>query len=354
MAHKPRRAEGSNLAFLDIMSCGLGAVILVFMLVKQNVAEAPAEIDNLRNDISSLELARDEAQLQLDALRESLKRENIDISSMRQNLAAKRADLSTKSNDIESAANTLEELKKNITNIKVPKKQDQVESEQVNEEEYLLGLKVEGNKIAILVDVSASMTNEKLIDIIRIKNGSDKDKVSAAKWQRTKRVVEWLLARLPKSSDFIVIAYNSDAKQLGGSGWMQASQKNNINSVINASNTLVPEGPTNLQKGLDKVKRFSPTNLYVITDGLPTKGESSFTSLNPFSDCSSLTGRGKTISGECRKRLFIQTIKESGSMSAKVNVVLLPLEGDPEATFHYWLWADSQQGIVISPASNWP
>ncbi|RLA22020.1 MAG: VWA domain-containing protein, partial [Gammaproteobacteria bacterium] len=31
-----RKTEGFNLAFLDIMSCGLGAIILVFMLVKYN------------------------------------------------------------------------------------------------------------------------------------------------------------------------------------------------------------------------------------------------------------------------------------------------------------------------------
>jgi len=44
-----------------------------------------------------------------------------------------------------------------------------------------LGLKVEGQKIAILVDNSASMTNEKLIDIIKTKHSSKKDKQQAKK-----------------------------------------------------------------------------------------------------------------------------------------------------------------------------
>lgn len=354
MARKPRQAEVSSLAFLDIMSCGLGAVILVFMLVKQQVAEAPAEIDNLKKDISTLEQARDESQQRLDEIRKTLAKENTNIATMRAKIVAKRVDLSDKNARLLTASADLESLKKNITKIKVPKKQDIIESKQVNEEEYLLGLKIEGRKIAILVDVSASMTNEKLIDIIRTKSSSDKTKVNAPKWVRTRRVLEWMLARTPKASDVVVVAFSDHAKQLGGSGWMKASNVGNIKSILNDANATVPKGSTNLQKGLDTVKKFSPTNLYVITDGLPTKGESKFTSLNPFSSCSSLIGNAKTISGECRKRLFRQTIIESGRFNAQVDVLLLPIEGDPEAAYEYWAWASSQNGIMISPADNWP
>lgn len=353
MAHKPRRTEVSSLAFLDIMSCGLGAVILVFMLVKQNVADAPAEIDNLKKDIRILEQARDESQQRLDEISRSLAKENIDVATLRANLATKRADKYEKNTDLAKASTTLDTLKENITKIKVPQKEDLIKSSQINEEEYLLGLKVEGRKIVILVDTSASMTNEKLIDIIRTKSSSDKTKINAPKWLRTQRVLKWMLARLPKTSDIVVVGFNDSAKQLGGKGWMGANNVS-IKSILDEAATMVPQGPTNLQKGLDAIIKFSPTNLYVITDGLPTKGESRFTSLNPFSSCSSLIGGAKTISGECRKRLFRQTIIESGRLNAQVDVVLLPIEGDPEAAYEYWAWTSSQGGIMISPANNWP
>ncbi|KKM95910.1 hypothetical protein LCGC14_1183440 [marine sediment metagenome] len=335
------------------MSCGLGAVILVFMLVKQNIESSPSETDNLKKDISTLEQAKDEAQQGLEELKAQLKKENVDLSALSKSLNQQRSDLEAKSNQIQNAESALDKLKENITQIKVPKKEDLVETQQVNEQNYLLGLKMEGNKIAILVDVSASMTNEKLLDIIKTKSGPDKNKVSAAKWQRTKRVVSWLLARVPQNSQVMVIAFSEDAKQLGGSGWMQGSPAT-VSTILNGLNQVVPTGATNLQKGLKAANAFSPSNLYVITDGLPTKGESSYRSLNPFSGCSSLTGSGKTISGECRKRLFRQTIQESGLTQAKVNVVLLPLEGDPEAAYEYWAWTSSTDGLLISPASNWP
>jgi len=353
LAHKSRRAEVSSLAFLDIMSCGLGAVILVFMLVKHNVGDAPAEIDNLKKDISALQQARDESQQRLDQITASLEKENIDITKLRAQLAAKRADKNDQNTNLAKASVALDTLKDSITKIKVPKKQDLIETRPLNEEEYLLGLKIEGRKIVILVDVSASMTNEKLIDIITTKSSSDKAKVSAPKWIRTKRVLEWMLARLPKTSDIIVVAFNDNAKQLAGKGWMNVNSAN-IKAILSDANAMVPQGPTNLQKGLDAIKKLSASNVYVITDGLPTKGESRFTSLNPFSSCSSLTGSAKTISGECRKRLFRQTIIESGKLNAQVNVVLLPIEGDPEAAAEYWAWTSYQGGILISPASNWP
>ena len=47
---------------------------------------------------------------------------------------------------------------------------------QGGEEDYLLGLKVEGRRIAILIDRSASMTDERLIDIIRRKVRTDAEK----------------------------------------------------------------------------------------------------------------------------------------------------------------------------------
>lgn len=356
MAYRRKKAEGSSLAFLDIMSCGLGAVILVFMLVKQKIDESPVEIDNLEQDISQLEQAREEADATLEQIRSQLSSENARYQLLKQQLAEKQATLNAESQQMQRSESALEELKSSITSIEVPKQQaDLIESPRINEENYLLGLKVQGPKIAILVDVSASMTHEKLIDIIRTKNSSPQTRQNAEKWQRTRRVVEWLLARLPQDSEIVVVAFSEDAKVLGATkGWQSASASQTVSSIIADLNQMVPEGATNLQKGLNTINAFSPSNLYVVTDGLPTKGESQYRSLNPFSSCSSLTGNAQTISGECRVKLFQQTINESGKRGMQVDVIMLPLEGDPDAVNQYWVWAATTGGLLISPASNWP
>jgi hypothetical protein len=65
-----RRSEGFNLAFLDIMSCGLGAVVLVFMLVKHDAVRSASETEILAEEVQQLELTQAElgqtlAQLQV-------------------------------------------------------------------------------------------------------------------------------------------------------------------------------------------------------------------------------------------------------------------------------------------------
>ena len=49
MARRKRQTNTFNLSFLDIMSCGLGAVILMFLLVKKNSQEETIEQFNLDN-----------------------------------------------------------------------------------------------------------------------------------------------------------------------------------------------------------------------------------------------------------------------------------------------------------------
>ena len=87
---------------------------------------------------------------------------------------------------------------------------------------------------------------------------------------------------------------------------------------------------------------------------MPTTGESNYAHLNPFSGCSSLLGNSKSISGECRVKLFRQTIKDASLGGVKINIILLPIEGDPDAVNEYWSWAAGTGGLVISPAVNWP
>lgn len=348
-----KRTEGFNLAFLDIMACGLGAVILVFMLVKQNLESAPAEIDKLREDIAQLEQAQTQALQTLSEVRANLAEEQSRMQQKSQALDSQQSTLANQQAASVAAEKALAELKSSITEIEVPDRQDFVESEVVNEENYLLGLKVTGRKIGILLDMSASMTNEKLIDIIQTKSRSAGAKQTAAKWVRTKNVVNWLLARLPKDSEVVVIAFSEQAQSLGRGGLQKASSQT-AGAITQDLNALTPEGGTNLQKGLNSISQHSLDSLYLITDGLPTKGESQYRTLNPFSKCSSLTGNAQTISGECRVRLFQQTIRESSPQGTEVNVILLPLEGDPDAVNQYWVWAATTGGLMISPASNWP
>ena len=71
-----RRTETSTLAFLDVMACGLGAVILILVVLKQqappdtppqpepivSAEQAEADLDNLQNELATLLAAQDTAK----------------------------------------------------------------------------------------------------------------------------------------------------------------------------------------------------------------------------------------------------------------------------------------------------
>ena len=349
-----RKSEGFNLAFLDIMSCGLGAVVLVFMLVKHDVSNSSTETDLLTKDVQQLELQRDELQQTLEQLLNISQSKAENIAQLRARLTQLEQSLLQKKMSLVQTKEQLAALKNDIAKRPIAKKEDLLKDNRGGEEKYLMGLRVEGHRIAVLVDSSASMTDEKLIDIIKRKNSSAAVKKQGPKWLRTQKTVRWILARIPKTSQVAVISYNSSVKSLGKANWMKLDNPSTLTALYNEIDTIIPQGATNLQKGLQVVSGRNATDLYVITDGLPTAGESRYTSLNPFANCSSLLGKASTISGECRVKLFRQTIKETKLDRVKVNVILLPIEGDPDAINEYWRWAALSGGLVISPAVNWP
>ena len=349
-----RRSEGFNLAFLDIMSCGLGAIVLVFMLVKYNVSDSNAEINNLIEEAQSLESQQVELQQELDQLRNTSQSEAEKIADFKAKLAQIKQKLSRKESSLTNKKEQLAALKDDIATRPIGHKEDLIEDDRGGEENYLIGLKVEGRRIAILIDSSASMTDEKLLNIIKRKNSSVQNKKQGPKWLRTKKTVRWLLARVPKLSEISVLAFNDSIYPFDKTKWINVNTHNILKNLYKKLDTIVPTGSTNLKKGLQAVSRLNATDLYIITDGLPTTGGSGYAQLNIFSGCSSLLGNSKSISGVCRVKLFRQTIKDANLGGVKINVILLPIEGDPDATNDYWSWAAGTGGLVISPAMNWP
>lgn len=337
------------------MSCGLGAVILIFLIVKHNVDRGSVEADIVQAELETLE--RQERQLRQQV------RETGERSAGERELGAQ---LKEKLRDIEQTIAALGEqmtaqqrknkqLRSAMEKDAARKVADVVPDESVGEEQYLTGLEVEGRRVAILVDYSASMTDEKLVDIVVRKTGSDANKKKGPKWIRTKKAVRWLLNRLPERSEVSVIVFNDKAKTLGAAAWNNSQDRAAIGALFREMEELTPSGATNLQAGLNELWQLRPraTNIYLITDGLPTKG---VTKPSFLSSCRSIFGGSRNISGECRAKLFHVALQSSppAGGGAKVNVILFPLEGDPAAAPNFWNWTAVTGGRMLTPAAGWP
>jgi hypothetical protein len=336
------------------MSCGLGAIILVFVLVKHDVAIPFLDTELLQEDIQKLKAVEQKLRSQIDVTREQQIGIEAQVDNLNKQVREKNIALEQDQSELESKKEQKASLEQGIEKFQLPKPPDPIETIKSGEVEYLIGLRVEGQRIGILIDRSSSMTDEKLIDIIRRKNAEVGIKRLGPKWKRTVAIAEWLITRIPKSSYISLISFSGSAISHTGKSAVLGTNANLLNNALTDLANVVPEGPTNLQAGLVEIMRMNPTDIYLITDGLPTVGSGSFASLNPFSDCSSLWGTSSKISGPCRVELFRHTIKSFKYGGVKINVVLLPIEGDPDAAKEYWSWTSAHNGVLISPAADWP
>src|SRR4029434_7750023 len=69
---------------------------------------------------------------------------------------------------------------------------------------YITGIKVRGKRTLILLDRSASMLHQDVVNVILLRNSDDVKKRTASKWRRAIDTVNWIVAQLPPDAQFQV------------------------------------------------------------------------------------------------------------------------------------------------------
>ena len=341
------------------MSCGFGAVVLVFLIIKHDVnTQVEAKQSELKAEVNLLQEEVTEGEEYLVKVKNSLSL--LDQDLVETNGLAKRVN-----DEIDAITNrlvSLEEegddqqilkMKTELQTLLIEKEKLEDEIEQGNnarrfsgqgDRQYLTGLKLSGARILILLDVSASMLDSKIVNIIRRRNMSDDTKKLSIKWRRALRAVDWLVAKFPLDSQFQVYTFNSQAHaslpETTGQ-WLSISDKQQLNDSLLGLRDLVPQGGTSLANAFHSVTSLNPLpdNIILLTDGLPTQGVS--------------RGKVGTISGKEREKLFKESLA-SLPQGIPVNVLLWPMEGDPMAASEFWKLALLTSGSFMSPSKDWP
>jgi hypothetical protein len=363
MARKKREFTTFNLSFLDIMSCGFGAVILVFLIMNHAIEEEStilnqnllSEVDlldedvskgdeglvRLRNTLSEIDLKMVEAQ----GLATRITEEKDQFEAL---IEDRKRDGYTEDKDIDALKAELLSLDSEVKELRQASKDSSGTNVRTfigdGNRQYLTGLNLGGKRIAILLDISASMLADKLVQVIRLRNMSDSIQRSAQKWTQSVNTVNWLTAQLPVASDYQIITFNTSAKTLlpGTEGkWLEVADQAQLTKVGSALRKLIPSGGTSLENAFLALQKLSPApdNIFLITDGLPTQGTS--------------PPRGSKVSGPERQRLYAQAIRQLPS-KVPVNIILSPMEGDPMAASELWQLAQFTRGSLLMPSKDWP
>jgi len=365
MARKRRPFEIFSMSFLDCMSCGFGAVILFFMIINAQVREA-ADIDpsNLMAETRQIEVEILEGRKNLVLAKntvEELKVENDTaegqiaqiialIEELRAELAQYDSETLAEIERVEELQTDIKTLEEEVKRLLAMAEDDQAEGNRLREfkgegdRQYLTGLKLGGQRTLILVDRSASMLDDTIVNIIRRRNMPVDDKLRAVKWRQVVASVDWLTAQFQPGSEFQMYLFNNTIEPAikGSDGiWLKADDPTQLDEAVRVLRRTVPENGTNMKAAMDLVSSLQPwpDNIIVFTDGLPTMDEP--------------TTNKRTVNGRDRARLFTRAVDALPS-GIPVNVFLYPLEGDYEAPFLYWLLSYRTGGSMISVSKDWP
>ncbi len=364
MARRKKRSFTTfNLSFLDIMSCGFGAVVLVFLIIDHSIEVESRELNvDLLSEVMLLEEDVREGKENMVVLRNALDEVDLEIveaqgratrvSDEIQEFEALIASLIPEDVSEEEA---VEQLKAEVQSLEdeVKRLREAAEEESGKSarsyvgdgnRQYLTGLNLGGKNIAILLDVSASMLADKLVNVIRLRNMDEDLQRNADKWTRAVNTVNWLTAQLPIGSDYQVITFNTKAQTIlpeTDGEWLEVADQAQLEKISDALDEITPAEGTSLENVFDYLQTLSPVpdNIFLITDGLPTQGTS--------------PPRGSTISGNQRQRLYRQAVRKLPA-NVPVNIILAPMEGDPLAASEFWQLAQRTRGSFMSPSNDWP
>ena len=349
---KAKRNIAFSLAFLDIMACGFGAVIVLFLILRGNTIDVIppdprllAEVDLLQMEILDTE---EEKILLLNSL-EEIQRNLLEAEGLSKQVIT---DLEELEKSIQDDPSNIDILRRQVKQLE--EKTAQIEDIEFGDKvrefvgdgnrQYLTGLTLGGERVLILIDGSASMLSDTLVNVNIRRDMDDIEKQKSAKWQWSLRTLEWLLAQLPPSSRFQVYVFNEEAKAMlaGTEGeWLDASDSLALERVMTSTKTFVPSAGTNLSKAIDTLSEFDskPDNLFILTDGLPSLGGAPSKKFN--------------VTGRQRRQHFEVAIAKL-PRGIPVNTILFPMEGDPEAAALFWQLALDTKGAFIAPSRDWP
>ena len=365
MPRTRRSTSQFNLSFLDIMCCGFGAVVLLVMLLngdmlttrKEIVADLRSEVTRMEREIRAGEELLVTLQNSMIATEdeivrtEGLSRQVIaQIEQTEVELATLQGKSQASKEHINALQSDLLNLDEKVSRIGADRQTEMAKGAQVRaflgqgDRQYLTGLRLGGKRVLLLVDSSASMLDETIVNIIIRRNLDERSRRNSPKWQRTIRTVEWLVANLPRESALQIYTFNTTAvpvvAELQGK-WVASTDTQNVNRMLSALHQAIPQNGTSLFNAFTAAARVGPRpdNILLLTDGLPTQGERK-------------SGKTTISAGE-RLSLFHQAVKKLPK-SVPVNTILFPMEGDPMAAVSFWQLAVDTRGCFLTPTRDWP
>jgi hypothetical protein len=357
-----RQTTTFSMSFLDVISCGFGAVVLFYTIIsaqaglyrikentdlnaeakllEQEVLDGYKHLAELRTALDSTEDRKIRAAGLSLEMQEKLKATEEELARFEHDTLARREALERLKADLKSLEESTRRLKENAAPV------DSGSRTPVLDRQQLATLRVDGKRVLVLVDASASMLDETVVNVIRLRNMPPERRIASVKWQQAVNTVEWVAARLPQATEFQIYAFDTAPRPLveGSAGrWLDADDSSQVEEALSALRSTAPTGGSSLQNAFAVIRSLDPApdSVILVTDGLPTQGDKP-----PL--------MRTLVTMEQREDLMQDAVKSLPPSPPPFNIVLLPMEGDPAAPIYFWRLARVTGGSLLSPAKDWP
>ncbi|MBL8197504.1 MAG: VWA domain-containing protein [Chromatiales bacterium] len=351
-----------SLSFLDVMACGLGATILFLMIISAQVrlkaerasaellAEAVSleqEVRDARSNLARLQASPvpspEQAAAQIERLR-------LQIADIRAKVAAQPADSVAEKESPEQLRADVQRLEEGLSRLSASQQKPgsgaRVRSFTGDgNRQYLTGMQMGGKRVVILVDASSSMLARTYVNVVRYRAMPDARKRNAPKWRQVVAAVDWLTTQIEPGARFQVYVFNEQAHSVvsGSDGsWLEAGAAGTLENAVSELRKVIPDKGTSLGNAFAALQQLKPApdNIYLLTDGLPTQGKQA-------------PGGVTQVKPAQRAGFFNQAVRELPDR-VPVNVLLYPMDGDPDAAGFFWRLAIATRGSFLTPSRDWP
>jgi len=211
--------------------------------------------------------------------------------------------------------------------------------------QYLTGMRMDGDRVLILVDSSASMLGRTYIDVLRFRLMDEELKPRAPKWLQVANSVDWITTRLRPEQRFQVYIYGEDYRSIledYDGEWLTVADGSQVGEAVEALRGHAPKGGASMHAAVRAIRALEPwpDNVYLLTDGLPTQGASP-------------PSRVGWVDQRTRVRHFERALRDLPGR-IPINVLFYPMDGDPAAGGQYWRLAAQSRGSFVSVSRDWP
>ena len=339
------------------MSCGLGAAVLLFLIIKHNTDQVIEVSENISSETNLLAQEIQVGKVNLARIRNSIKDVDDELAEARGLARQIQDEIDALRGQIAalgpSEADEIDRIQQQIQVLENQKETLEDEAKGGNRvrafvgegnRQYLTGLHLGGNRALILLDSSSSMLDETIVNIIRRRNRPDDVKRASPKWQQALAIVDWITANLSPGTDFQIYSFNETAKAVlpdTEGEWVNNNDIELMDHVLTRARETVPDKGTNLLEAVRVIHKLRPPpdNVFLITDGLPTQGKAA--------------SNKSSVSAAERLRYFNDAFDEI-PREIPINTLLLPMEGDFYAAAAFWRLTLETRGSFIAPPRDWP